>query len=80
MDDKILIEFLKQKNEELINELSVKIAENEILTQLKYVLDSVLKECDCGNRLMSKLLYETLRLMREHNILVNLNKGIFHKK
>ena len=78
MDENNEIEFLRMKNDELILELSNKITENEILLKMKNVLEMLLKECDCHNRLKSEMLFKTLKLFRQHRILVDMiikNKG-----
>ena len=79
MDDKNLIEFLKQRNNQLIDELSEKICENQILLLMKIMLESILEKCYCDNPMKEEILKNTLELMRQHNILVDINtknKGI----
>ena len=71
--DKLELDFLRRQNEELMLELAVKNSENEVLLKLKYVLESVLKECDCNNVMYKKLLFKTLKLIRTYNILSNIN-------
>ena len=82
MDDKSMIEFLIQKNDDLINELSIKISENQILLEMKNILESIMKECDCGNKMTKHLLFRTLQLFRSYHILADINiknKGIYLK-
>ena len=82
MEEKNEIEFLRQKNNELIQELSEKMVENDILLKFKVILEHVLIDCKCKNDFKSIYSSDTVNLLKEYHILMDMqikNKGIFCK-